>query len=159
MLRIQTILIPTDFSPGSEPALDVAHSLTRDHQARLILMNVVLPPPVREVALPDAEMAGLVAGAKKQLAVLAARFSDLPVETHAVVGDAGHAIVETAREAQADLIVMGTQGRSGVTRFLLGSVAEHVLRHAPCPVLTVKPGTESHLRNDLPSDIAVGAPS
>lgn len=147
MLRFRTVLVPTDFSSAADQALSVAHSLARDHEARLVIMSAVVPPAISEASLPDREMAGLVAGVQQQLETEAARFTDLPIETHAVLGDAGSAVVAAARKYQADLIVMGTQGRSGITRMLLGSVAEHVLRHAPCPVLTIKPGTETHLQH------------
>jgi universal stress protein A len=155
MIRIQTILYPTDFSVAAEHALDVAHSLARDHRAKLVLLNVTDVLPVREVPLSEYDLAGVVNEARRQLEALAATINDLPVETHAVVGYTGDAIIDTARSCQADLIVMGTQGHSGLTRLLLGSVAEKVLRHAPCPVLTVKPGTEPHLLQEQPTDLMV----
>jgi len=155
MIRIQTILYPTDFSTAAVHALEVAHSLARDHQARLVFLNVTAKLPVREVPLPEYSLAGVVNEARRQLEVVAASIADLPVEIHAVVGEPAQAIVAMARECRADLIVMGTQGRSGVSRMLLGSVAELVLRHAPCPVLTVKPGTEPHLLQEQPTDLSV----
>lgn len=150
MFRIQTILLPTDFSTAAEQALDVARSLARDHQAKVILLHVITPPPVREVVLPESDLDGLKNAAQGQLVALATRFPDVPVEPRALVGADGAAIVEVARDCHADLIVMGTHGRSGLSRLLLGSTSEYVLRHAPCPVLTIKPGAEQHLPQEPP---------
>jgi nucleotide-binding universal stress UspA family protein len=141
MLRIRTILHPTDFSEASTQALQVARSLARDHGARLVLLTVPPPPPpVNEHYLPDAEYPGIVESSRREVNALAAAITDVPVETRVVSGSPGAAIVQVALDCQADLIVMGTHGRTGLGRLLMGSVAEHVLRHAPCPVLSIKPG-------------------
>jgi universal stress protein A len=155
MLRIQTILVPIDFSETASQALDIARALARDHGAKLVLLNApVPPPPVHEVPVPETELTLQVEEARNQLKGMAAQITDLPVETHVMMGDAGPAIVATAKERQADLIVMGTHGRSGLSRLLMGSVAEAVLRHAPCPVLTIKAGTAEHLQHDVPTSLA-----
>ncbi len=149
MLRIQTILVPTDFSEVSEPVLQIARTLARDHQAKLVLMSAPLPPPPSaEVYVPFSDYAGLTAEAERQLAVQAKGITDVTVETRVQVGDTGPSIVDIANKCQADLIVMGTHGRTGLTRLLMGSVAEYVLRHAPCPVLTIKPATVEHLKQE-----------
>lgn len=141
MLRLQTILHPTDFSEPSTQALQVARSLARDHGAKLVLLNVPPPPPpVSEHYLPDEAYPGMVESARRELQDLAASITDVPVETSVVTGSAGAAIVQAAQDHHADLIVMGTHGRTGLGRLVMGSVAEQVLRHAPCPVLTIKPG-------------------
>ena len=72
---------------------------------------------------------------------------DLPVAPYPLGGDARDVICQTAKEVHADLIVMGTHGRRGVTRALLGSVTENVVRQAPCPVLTVRPHT-THIHDE-----------
>jgi len=141
MLHIDTILHPTDLSDSAGHALQLARSLARDHGARLVLLNVVVPPiPVTEVYIPNGELVELMDQQCRHMADLAAQIQDVPVETHVVQGQPGAAIVSVAERCQADLIVMGTHGRSGITRMLLGSVAEVVMRQAHCPVLTVKPG-------------------
>lgn len=148
MLRIRTMLFPTDFSPAADHALEVARSLARDHEARLILLHSVTSVPAAEVYIHETEMELLKSDARAQLQKLADRITDVPVEIHIPYGDPGHCIVAAAEELSADLIVMGTHGRGGLRRLLLGSVAEQVLRHAPCPVLAIKPGTEKHLQSE-----------
>jgi nucleotide-binding universal stress UspA family protein len=92
------------------------------------------------------------------LTSVASKIVDVPVETQVLLGTPGAAIVTAARDSNADLIVMGTHGRTGISRLLLGSVAEYVLRHAQCPVLTIKPGTSQHLSQDEPTALAASRP-
>jgi nucleotide-binding universal stress UspA family protein len=157
MLHLETILVPVDFSDTANAALAVAHTLARDHRAALVLMAAVPLLPVVEVPLPDEELVDAIHESQERLTRLAAQITDLPVKTHTLVGEPGAAIVDAAREFGADLIVMGTHGRRGVSRLILGSVAEYVLRNAPCPVLTMKPGTETHVQHDEPTELAVSA--
>ncbi len=155
MLRLQKILVPTDFSEDSHRALQVAQSLARDHGATLILAAAApLPPPVTDALLPSSEYPGLVAATRRDLDAVAATILDLPVETHVLGGEPGPAIVAIANDCHADLVVMGTHGRTGLNRMLMGSVAEYVLRNARCPVLTMKPGTEQHLQQTEPTSLA-----
>ena len=159
MLRLQKILVPTDFSKDSERALQVAQSLARDHGAKLILAAAAPPPPpVSESLLPSSEYPGLVAATRQDLEAAAATIIDLPVETHVLGGEPGPAIVAIANDCNVDLVVMGTHGRSGLNRMVMGSVAEYVLRHARCPVLTMKPGTEQHLEQNEPTSLTVSTP-
>jgi nucleotide-binding universal stress UspA family protein len=137
MLPIRTILHPTDFSERSACAFQVACALARDYGARLIVLYV-RPPDVfyGDVFPPDPDFSR-----KETMAQLEAlRPADPAVQVVRVLedGDPAEGIVEKAREVPCDLIVMGTHGRTGVGRLLMGSVAEAVLRRAPCPVLTVK---------------------
>jgi nucleotide-binding universal stress UspA family protein len=139
MLPIRNILHPTDFSASSAAAFQVACALARDYGARLVLLYVkppeivygdgfILPPdpePVRRELFDKLKGLGPVG-------------RDLRVERVLLEGDPAAGILEKARELPCDLIVMGTHGRTGVGRLLMGSVAEAVLRRAPCPVLTVK---------------------
>lgn len=156
MLCIQTILVPTDFSESAEQALQVAHSLARDHHAKLVLMSAPPPPPPSaEVYVPFENYAGLIEEPQRQLTAMANVVTDLPVETRVLVGPPGPSIVECAKNCQADMIVMGTHGRSGLSRLIMGSVAEYVHRHAPCPVLTIKPGTVEHLRHEETTSLAM----
>jgi len=140
MMHINTILHPTDFSDIADQALQVARSLARDHGAKLVLINVPPAPPPMEHYVPQAEFAGWVEEAERQLDRLAHSITDVPVELCVHTGDPGAAILEAADQHHAELIVMGTHGRRGFTRLLMGSVAEHVVRNAHCPVLTIKPG-------------------
>lgn len=140
MLPIHTILHPTDSSETAAQSLQFARSLARDYGAKLVILGVVEPlPPVSEIYVPVGEMSGQVEELRRQMAKVASAIGDVPVEPHALQGSPGPAIVAVAEECQADLIVMGTHGRSGLSRLVMGSVAEYVMRHAPCPVLTLKP--------------------
>lgn len=157
MLHIQTILVPTDFSAAATQALHVARSLGRDHHAHLVLMSAPLPPPpIGEVYVPIGDYSGMTEDTQRQLTALANGITEVPVETQVMIGSPGPSIVAVAENYQADLIVMGTHGRSGLSRWLMGSVAEYVLRHAPCPVLTIKPETASHLSHEEETLLAVG---
>lgn len=136
---LNTILHPTDFSETAEAALDLACSLARDHQGKVVLLHV-LPD---DVLLYGAEVIPVPPAANNREAMLkldALKSKHPEIESARMVteGVAGKEIVGIARDLHCDLIVMGTHGRSGLTRLLLGSVAEQVVRHAPCPVLTVK---------------------
>jgi nucleotide-binding universal stress UspA family protein len=141
MKRIRTILHPTDFSAGSEAAFQYASDLARDYGARLIVLHALEPAIAiaGEGALVPFDLDELGAEARRRL-------EDIPagrgVRLDRVLreGPSALTVVEVAREVNADLIVMGTHGRTGIGRLFLGSVAEEVLRKAPCPVLTVKAG-------------------
>lgn len=139
MLPIRTILLPTDFSEGAAHACRVACTVARDCHARLILLHVFTPPVLisGENLLPP-DPAILKAELEAQLKALKVEDSDLQVERRLEEGFPGLEILRMARETNADLIVMGTHGRTGLSRLLMGSVAEQVVRKAPCPVLTVK---------------------
>ena len=143
---LDTIFVPVDFSDGSLKALDFAVSLARRVGASIRLLHALSPiylsgkfdsprlRPLRAQAFEDA---------KKRLATLSKRRvrRHVPVR-HQVLKGAAHAvIIEAASKAKADLIVMGSEGRSGVNRFLVGSVAEKVIRHARCPVLIARDRT------------------
>jgi nucleotide-binding universal stress UspA family protein len=151
MLPIRTILYPTDFSARSEYAFPLACSLARDHDARLLVMHVVPPPQAvgyDEMPLPPP----LSPEYNEQMAANLRRLQPpdpaLRVEYRLEEGFAATEILRLAEEAKADLVVMGMHGRTGLSRLVLGSVAEHVVRKARCSVLTVKapfPGVESGL--------------
>lgn len=139
MLRIRTILHPTDFSEPSQAAFDLACALARDYGARLLILHVNPPPPVYApdgiaMPLPQEEPLALQA----RLAAVRPSDPQIPHEHRLVEGDPAEKILETARNEGVDLIVMGTHGTTGLARLLVGSVAESVLRQAPCPVLTVR---------------------
>lgn len=139
MLPIRTILHPTDFSPQSGYALQVACALARDYVARLIVLHVKPPDIIYGdgyVLPPDPEV--VRKGLQEQLERLQPPEAGIQVERLLREGDPVREILRAARETKPDLLVLGTHGRTGVGRLLMGSVAEAVLRKAPCPVLTVK---------------------
>lgn len=138
-MNIQHILVPMDFSPDAEHALNYAVELAQRVQARLTLMHVVYIPVTTEVNL-SAYFADMEAGVKQGMETYEKRVEEagLAVDTLIVRGTPFHEIVQTAKSQPIDLIVMGTHGRTGVTHLLIGSVAERVVRMAPCPVLVTR---------------------
>lgn len=136
-----TILVPTDFSHASDAALGYARMLAARFGASLHLLHVVDEPGSwSEVyaALPEIQLR-FSADAAKRLEAMAACLQPPVHATSAVVcGAPVPSIVKVAESTDADLIVMGTHGRRGMGHLLLGSVAERVVRLAPCPVLTVR---------------------
>jgi nucleotide-binding universal stress UspA family protein len=138
MIPIRTILCPLDLAEPCEPAFQLACSLARDQGARVVVLYVYSPPCCHgEVVArrpPD--------GSCDSLWHLLRPFQapGLPGRVHLRLeeGEPIREILRVAQEVGADLIVMGTHGRGGLPRLLMGSVAEQVLRWAPCPVLTVK---------------------
>jgi nucleotide-binding universal stress UspA family protein len=145
------ILVPTDLSEGAAQALDYACELARPLGAQVHLLNVVTVPalgvPELGVALTSSMLDQLVVDSQSEIDRLAqTRCSSQIGQALVKVGDARDVINQTAKELGVDLIVMGTHGRRGISRALLGSVAETVVRSAPCAVLTV------HLRDVDDSD-------
>jgi nucleotide-binding universal stress UspA family protein len=138
MLPIRTILHPTDFSPQAEYAYRLASALARDYGARMILMHVKMIPNAAygEFAALPPEPVESTEHLKQQLMQLKPR--DCAVEYVLTEGVPAEEIVKVAKDKHCDLILMGTHGRSGLGRLLMGSVAELVVRRATCPVLTVK---------------------
>jgi nucleotide-binding universal stress UspA family protein len=148
---ITNILVPVDFSPHAEHAFTYATTLAERFGAKLALLYVVDDSFVTggwssEIYVPNVPelMENLIADADRRLATLKASAAalGLTVETAVIRGRPAPAIVEHAKNGGFDLIVMGTHGRTGVSHVVMGSVAERVLRKAPCPVLTVR-GTEA----------------
>lgn len=137
------ILVPTDLSEGAEQALDYACELARTLGAQIHLLNVVSIPslgvPELGLALTATMIDQLVVDNQTAIDRLAKTRCTAQVGNVLVkMGDARDVINETAKELAIDLIVMGTHGRRGISRALLGSVAETVVRSAPCAVLTVR---------------------
>jgi nucleotide-binding universal stress UspA family protein len=138
-MNIQKILFPTDFSHCGDAALQFATSLARDSNAKLLIVHVEEPP----VAYGGGEMYyGMPEPAtedlKKMLEDIKPTDPEVPYEHHLITGDPSTAVAKLADSEGVDLIVMGTHGRTGFSRLLMGSVAEAVVRRAPCPVLTYK---------------------
>lgn len=146
MKPIQTILHATDFSKSASHAFRLACSLARDHQARLVVLHVVQPPYpiVGEIMVVPPQPAGMAGDPaewetlRQKLRAMKPASGDFPVEQRLEVGEPVEAILAVAKETEAGLIVLGTHGRTGLTRLLMGSVAEQIVRKAACSVLTVK---------------------
>lgn len=163
-MAFQKILCPIDFSAGSDHALRVAARLATRWNAELVIVHALYPqvyaseyaypPAVFEQMIEDAER-GLAAAERDAKGLGATR-----VTTKLLRGNPWQAIVEALREDTAfDLVVIGTHGRTGLSRVLLGSVAEKIVRHAPCPVLTTRErGDVSPFRNVFcPIDFSEGS--
>jgi nucleotide-binding universal stress UspA family protein len=139
MLPIHTILVPFDFSNHSAQAFAVACSLARAAGAKVVLLHVAPGPMIGyggmiPPALPADYRRRLVDDLEKVVPTVAG----VPVQRRVEEGDAVGHILRDAESLPAELIVMGTHGRTGLARLLLGSTAEAVLRKASCPVLLVK---------------------
>jgi nucleotide-binding universal stress UspA family protein len=149
---ISRILVPVDFSAHSKSALQYAAALASRLEASLHLLHVVEDPVATgawgsESVLPDLTelRKELVVDAERRLLAYRgeAERAQVPVVTSVRIGLTSYTIVEYARTLNVDLIVMGTHGRTGVAHLFMGSVAERVVRHAPCPVLTVREGARA----------------
>src|SRR3954470_17340496 len=141
--QIQKILVPVDFSECSKKAVRYARALSKEHRAAITLLYVIPPPAYPVGEFGGLEYGNLVAdmrdGGEQQLARMAAAIQDeTPVQTELRSGSPASEIVATAAELGSDIIVISTHGHTGLKHVLLGSVAEHVIRRAPCPVLVVR---------------------
>ena len=159
------ILVPTDFSPPSDAALEYARAVAARFGASLHLLHVVDDPYraalAAEVYVPEVEglrdelVGSGVARLREQLRTSDAR--DVGATTDAVIGTPAWTIVEYAGSHDIDLIIMGTHGRGGMSHLFMGSVAERVVRTAPCPVLTVRQ-TPAVAQAKTASEVAVAVP-
>jgi nucleotide-binding universal stress UspA family protein len=148
MKPFKTILHPTDFSEHSELALRLAAALARDHRCRLVILHVV---PSAAPIVGAGDIAQLDRGERYQRELkvyqeeMKARLRQLKVPDKGIQveylfkeGDVAKLILRAAEEVSCDLIVMGTLGKSGFLRAVVGSVAEEIGRKAPCPVVTAR---------------------
>lgn len=153
---IRRILFPTDFSEPAKYAQGYATELARQFSADLHLLHVLpeltlpLPDSPDSWTTPDFALKSHLDAARQQLAqgLPADLLGGERVIQIATVGIAVQEIVKYATDHEIDLIVVGTHGRTGLVHLLLGSVAEKVVRLAPCPVLTVHPKGHQFLRDD-----------
>jgi nucleotide-binding universal stress UspA family protein len=144
--RIRRIIHASDFSKASRAAFGKAVNLAKAYRAELLVVHVlsVVPPFLGEGYVPpnvwEEVEAGARVGAERQLNRLVAkgRRAGVRIKSLVVLGSPYEDIVRAAKRTGADLLVLGTHGRTGLTKVLLGSVAERVLRTASCPVLTVR---------------------
>jgi len=149
--RFQTIVVPTDFSDCAQMALHYAMDLV-EPDGKIVVCHVVDDLPLSYGYVGVAFTAGdirtrISEEAEKELeAILPTNPDQVRIETHLLHGTPQREIVKLVTSVQADLVVMGTHGRSGLEHALMGSVAERVIRKSPCPVLVVREGgAESHI--------------
>ena len=160
MTRITRILVPTDFSATADAALDYAFGLAERFGASLQLLHVVDDPFVyegmsAEAYITEAPMirTAMLQDAREKLGRRAGTRGGVGVESEVLFGHGARTIAEYAAERGIDLIVMGTHGRTGLAHVLIGSVAERVVRTAPCPVLTVRHQEAKGVRPALVYDV------
>jgi len=138
------IVAATDFSEPAERACSLAGRLARAHRAELVLLHVFVELPLYPET-PAAAVAQVYDEQRRWVQdeldarAKSAASADVHVRTRLETGPAPETIAAVAREEGADLVVVGTHGRTGLDRFMLGSVAERVMRIAPCPVLVARP--------------------
>jgi nucleotide-binding universal stress UspA family protein len=138
------ILFATDFSALSDAAFDVACALAQVHGARIVVIHVAPMDVVYgEMLRPPSDPRIYLNSLDDRLRRLKPARPNIPLSYELKEGDAASEILRAAEETDCDLIVMGSHGRSGLGRLVLGRVAEGVLRAASCPVLTVKAKAES----------------
>ena len=150
MTLIKKILVPIDFSDHSRAAFHQAEFLAGEIGASLTILHVIWEPPPYVgaevmVKLPRGDSQTLNAYTRSVAAKRVAEFLEATepqdknkLQIEYAHGEASAAIVDTAQEQDIDLIIMGTHGRTGLSHALLGSIAEKVVRRAPCPVMTVR---------------------
>lgn len=148
MVQIRSILVPVDFSECSRRALKYASSIATQYGATLDVLHAwsvpqFMPPDTLAVAgSQTVKLIELIQGnAETELQRFAEEAAQAGVtirRLRAEPGMAAQVILNALKDGDYDLVVMGTQGRSGLSHVLLGSVAERVVRHSPCPVLTVR---------------------
>lgn len=145
MTQLKRILVPTDFGRTSDLAFHYAFDLARGLRASIHVLHIIEPPrygiPADGyfVGLADLQVQ-MTHEAERRLSEMQRRYTDrdVRVTTQVGTGTPAQRVVEEAVEHESDVIVMGTHGRSGIAHLLMGSVAESVVRSAPCPVLTVR---------------------
>jgi nucleotide-binding universal stress UspA family protein len=158
MIAIKTILLPTDGSECSAKAMTYALSFATQYGGRVVALHVIDQRWEEQTRVAFVEVgqevtqkirSGYAEEARRilQAVVDAGARAGVPVDTRIVTGIPFDEIVRIGKELPADLIIMGTHGRTGVSHLLLGSVAEKVVRRAPCPVLTVRKEDHDSVRS------------
>jgi len=154
-IDIKNVLVATDFSPAGSAALPYAGDIAKRYGANLYALHV-RPPAVNPMTQPATWPALIEAAEKETKAQEQMLREAIPwMETKTIVreGDLWSVLASEIERNHIDLLVVGTRGRTGVRKFFLGSVAEEILRQAPCPVLTVGPSSESEFRRGQISEI------
>ena len=141
-ITLKNILLATDFSPATENAIRYAGELARHSKAKLFALHVQAPP---NYALPAQSWKSTVEATELQARELREKLGNAfpEIESEVIVGEGipWRVLTSVVEENQIDLIVLGTRGRTGIGKLLLGSQAEEILRDAPCPVLVAGPYT------------------
>jgi nucleotide-binding universal stress UspA family protein len=144
MIPFQHLLVPVDFGESMQPGIDLAVGLARKLDARITLLNAFDLTPFTTMTpfAPPIDVEPLIAASEKELKGVLAKVTAEWPKSDAVLrrGSPYDVILEVAKVRECDLIVIGTHGRRGVARVLLGSVAEKIVRLSTVPVLTVHPG-------------------
>ena len=138
-MHAKKILYPTDFSKSSDAGMHVATALARDLGAKMLIVHVEEPPAAygggeMYYGMPEPDMDAIQA----MLRNVKPTDPGVSYEQRLATGDPASEIVRLAKDENVDMIVMGTHGRSGLRRLLMGSVAEAIVRKAHCPVFTFK---------------------
>jgi universal stress protein A len=143
-MDLRLILVPFDFSECADKAFRWALALAETWRCQLVLCHVVsspmISPPVFGLNCTQAELAVRVqsdADAKVRKFIAGVTPTTVRIDAHVAIGEPFNEICRMAEQEHASLIVIGSHGRTGLSHVLLGSVAERVVRHAPCPVLVV----------------------
>jgi nucleotide-binding universal stress UspA family protein len=145
MMKMRQILAPTDFSEFSKQAVARAYELAQTFGAKLVLLHVIEALPSYIGFIPPGGAAMLLADLERQVhfdlaAVLPeVEAAGVEVTRQVIVGPPSREIVKVAAAEKVDLIVIATHGRTGFSHLFMGSVAERVVRTAPCPVMTIRP--------------------
>jgi len=143
-MTAEHILVPTDLSEYADQALDYAIELAQKLQARLTLLHIIDTTPLGVVEgaamLPPSYWQELETGIEQSMEESLKRLHDVGLQGETIIihGVPFQSIIDTVKDRGTDLIVMGTHGRTGLTHVLMGSVAERVVRLAPCPVLVTR---------------------
>jgi len=152
MLPFKTILHPTDFSDASAHALKMASMLAKDYNAHLLLLHTIeLPVYFGELGVSFYPPDNTTEAIRDRLDALIETLAPVKAEAIVIDGIAAPDILRVASERHADLIVLGSHGRTGIGRVLMGSVAEEIARKAPCPVLIVRQ------KHEIPEDVTTEA--
>jgi nucleotide-binding universal stress UspA family protein len=146
------ILVPYDFSTPARRALETAVDLAAARRGRLVVLLVITPVYAGEVGYTWFPEGRLLDDTRRQLAEIVTRVTKrrgVPADCRVEIGTPVERIMDAAR--RADVIVMSTMGRTGLSRMLLGSVAERVVRHSPVPVLTIRGKAGARARGRAPA--------
>ena len=144
MLKLETLLVATDFSADADAALEQAIGVAKEMGSRIHLIHVYHLPAYAAAPWGYSYPTDLFTEVRQHVAARIAQEEQrvqkegISASTEVVEGVPSEAIVECAQRIGADMIIMGTRGLTGVKHVVLGSVAERTLRHAACPVMTVK---------------------
>lgn len=158
-MPVHHILVPTDFSAYADQALEYAMALAQALQARLTLLHVFHPSPLSVGEMPPAVLSNALqemettAHQRMQATLARVHHAGLQADSAIIEGMPLQTILDTAQTRGADLIIMGTHGRTGLTHVLMGSVAEKVVRLAPCPVLVTRGSTDASTTSEDASSV------